>query len=178
MLKKNISYSTIKITDIVTLYSCRREGKNMEPVIWIWLALLIVFIVFELSTTSLTTIWFAGGALVALILALVKAPLWAQIVVFIVVSLLLLFFTRPLLTKVLKVGTTKTNVDSLIGQRAKVIVEIDNDKEMGYAVVNGQEWTARSENDSDVIPEDEMVEIVGISGVKLIVKRLSRGKVD
>ncbi len=143
----------------------------MDPIIWIWLGLLVVFIVFELATTSLTTIWFAGGALIALILAIAGAPLPVQIVLFVVVSLVLLFFTRPLLTKVFKVGTTKTNVESLVGMKAKVIVEIDNNKDMGYAVVNGQEWTARAADDSDVIPEETMVEIVGISGVKLIVKR-------
>ncbi|MGN0375407.1 MAG: NfeD family protein [Butyrivibrio sp.] len=143
-----------------------------NPFIWIWLGLVVVFIIFEVCTTSLTTIWFAGGAMLSFILALLKAPLWTQITAFVVVSVLLLIFTRPLVEKVLKVGTSKTNIDSLIGQKAKVLVEINNDKDMGFAVVNGQEWTARAEDGSEIIPEDALVEIVAISGVKLIVKKI------
>ena len=143
-----------------------------NPFIWIWLGLVVVFIIFEVCTTSLTTIWFAGGAMLSFILALLKAPLWTQITAFVVVSVLLLIFTRPLVEKVLKVGTSKTNIDSLIGQKAKVLVEINNDKDMGFAVVNGQEWTARAEDGSEIIPEDSIVEIVAISGVKLIVKKI------
>ena len=132
----------------------------MDFIVWIWLGLLVLFIVFELITTSLTTIWFAGGALVAFVMALVELPVWAQIVAFFVVSIVLLIFTRPFLTKFLKVGGEKTNVDSLIGQTARVIVDINNN-----------DWTARAENDNDIIPKDTLVEIVGVSGVKLIVRR-------
>lgn len=143
----------------------------MDFIVWIWLGLLVLFIVFELITTSLTTIWFAGGALVAFVMALVELPVWAQIVAFFVVSIVLLIFTRPFLTKFLKVGGEKTNVDSLIGQTARVIVDINNNDSIGYALVGGQEWTARAENDKDIIPKDTLVEIVGVSGVKLIVRR-------
>lgn len=146
----------------------------MGPVVWVWLAAVIIFVVAEMITTSLTTIWFAGGAFVAFIMSLFKAPLWAEILVFLVVSMLLLIVTRPLLTKVFKTGETKTNIDSLIGMKAKVIVEINNCQEVGYAILNGQEWTARSVDDDDIIREDEMVEVVGISGVKLIVRRINK----
>lgn len=142
-----------------------------NPFIWIWLVLTIVLIIFEVCTTGLTSIWFAAGGVVAFILALVKAPIWAQIVAFVVVSVLLLIFTRPLVQKVLKVGENKTNLDSLIGKSAKVTTEINNNKGIGNAVVNGQEWTARAADDSEIIPEGTMVEIVNIIGVKLIVKR-------
>lgn len=145
----------------------------MEPIVWIWLAAVVVFAVAEMATTSLTTIWFAGGALVAFIMSLFDAPLWAEIVAFLVVSVVMLIFTRPVLTKVFKTGEVKTNVEGLIGTRAKVIVSIDNSQEIGYAVVNGQEWTARSADD-DIIPENEIVEVVGISGVKLIVRRINK----
>lgn len=143
----------------------------MDFIVWIWLGLLVLFIVFELITTSLTTIWFAGGALVAFVMALVGLPVWAQIAAFFVVSIVLLIFTRPFLTKFLKVGGEKTNVDSLIGQTARVIVDINNNDSIGYALVGGQEWAARAENDNDIIPKDTLVEIVGVSGVKLIVRR-------
>ena len=142
-----------------------------NPFIWIWLVLTIVLIIFEVCTTGLTSIWFAAGGVVAFILALVKAPIWAQIVAFVVVSVLLLIFTRPLVQKVLKVGENKTNLDSLIGKSAKVTTEINNNKGIGNAVVNGQEWTARAADDSEIIPEGTMVEIVNITGVKLIVKK-------
>ena len=144
----------------------------MDTIVWVWLALLVVFVVFELVTTSLTTIWFAGGSLVAFIMAMLKAPVWTQILVFFVVSVVLLIFTRPVLTKVLKVGSARTNVDSLIGQKARVIVGINNNEAIGYALVCGQEWTARAEDDDDIIPEGTIVEVVRVSGVKLIVKRV------
>lgn len=144
-----------------------------NPFIWIWLALTIIMIIVEVCTTGLTSIWFAAGGVIAFILALLKAPVWAQIVVFVVVSVLLLIFTRPLVEKILKVGDNKTNLDSLIGRKAKVTTEINNNMGSGCAVVNGLEWTARAENDSDIIPEDTMVEILKISGVKLIVKRVN-----
>lgn len=148
----------------------------MEYVVWIWLGLLVLLIIFELVTTSLTTIWFAGGALVSFIMAMFKAPLWTQIAAFFAVSIVLLIFTRPVFTKILKIGGAKTNVDGLIGQRARVISEINNNESAGYAVVGGQEWTARAQNDSDIIPENTIVEIVGVSGVKLIVKRAETGE--
>ena len=144
----------------------------MNPEVWVWLGIMVVLIVFELCTTSLTTIWFAGGAFVALIMALFNLPLWAEIVAFVVVSVVVLVFTRPLVDKVLKVGKAKTNVDSLIGMKAKVIVEINNSEDVGYVVVNGQEWSARSQND-EVIPDNSMVEIVEVTGVKLIVKGIN-----
>lgn len=142
-----------------------------NPFIWIWLVLTIILIIFEVCTTGLTSIWFAAGGVVAFILSLLKAPIWAQIIAFVVVSVLLLIFTRPLVQKVLKVGENKTNLDSLIGKSAKVITEIDNNKGTGNAVVNGQEWTARSADDSEIIPEGTIVEVVNITGVKLIVKK-------
>ncbi len=144
-----------------------------NPFIWIWLALTILCIILEVCTTSLTTIWFAAGGVVAFILALFNAPVWAQITVFVVVSVLLLIFTRPFVERVLKVGDNKTNLDSLIGANAKVTIEINNNMNSGCAVVNGQEWTARAESDSEVIPEGTMVKIVSITGVKLIVRKIN-----
>ncbi len=148
----------------------------MEPVIWIWLGVLVVFVLFEFVTPSLTTIWFAGGALVAFIMALCRLPLWAQILAFLVVSLVLLFFTRPVFTKIFKIGSDKTNVEGLIGKKARVFEEIDNNRPSGGAVVGGQEWTARAGEDAEVIPEGAIVEIVAISGVKLIVRRIAGGE--
>lgn len=143
----------------------------MEYLVWGWLGALILFIIIEIATTSLTTIWFAGGSLAAFLANVLNAPLWLQIVLFIVVSLVLLIFTRPIMLKAMKSGELKTNVDSLIGKQAKVTENISNIDDTGTAVVNGQEWTARNVVPGEVIETGEIVEIVEISGVKLIVKK-------
>ncbi len=143
----------------------------MEYLVWGWLGALILFIIIEIATTSLTTIWFAGGSLAAFLANVLNAPLWLQIVLFIVVSLVLLIFTRPIMLKAMKSGELKTNVDSLIGKQAKVTENISNIDDTGAAVVNGQEWTARNVVPGEVIEAGEIVEIVEISGVKLIVKK-------
>lgn len=143
----------------------------MEYLVWGWLGALILFIIIEIATTSLTTIWFAGGSLAAFLANVLNAPLWLQIVLFIVVSLVLLIFTRPIMLKAMKSSELKTNVDSLIGKRAKVTENISNIDDTGTAVVNGQEWTARNVVPGEVIEAGEIVEIVEISGVKLIVKK-------
>ena len=140
-----------------------------NPFIWIWLGLVIVFCIFEACTTSLTTIWFAGGAMVAFVLALFKVPEWIQMVVFVVVSVALLVLTRSFVMKILKVGTAKTNIDSLIGQKATVIADIDNSKDTGMVVVKGQKWSAKSKEFDLVIPEGTIVEVTEVVGVKLIV---------
>ncbi|MDD3339747.1 MAG: NfeD family protein [Lachnospiraceae bacterium] len=140
----------------------------MNPII-IWLILLVVLVIVELITVGLTTIWFAGGALVAMIAAVFGAPLYIQIILFLVVSAALLIFTRPLAMKYMNKSRTKTNVDSLMGKRAVVTAAIDNLKGTGQVVVNGLEWTARSKNENQRFQKDEIVNIVAVNGVKLIV---------
>ena len=144
----------------------------MEPMVWVWLGITVALLVFEICTTSLTSIWFAAGSLTAFVLSLFNLPLWVQIIAFVVVSVVLLIFTRPLVEKVLKVGKAKTNIDELIGKHARVLVEIDNKKGVGYVSVDGKEWSARASEDNVIIPEDAIVEILEISGVKLIVKKI------
>lgn len=136
-----------------------------------WLAFFIILLVIEILTLGLTTIWFAGGALVAFIACLLGAGLGLQIALFAVVSVVLLFFTRPLALKYLNKRTTKTNVESLIGKTAKVTVPIDNYQGVGAAMLNGLEWTARSVKDEETIAAGTLVTVVEISGVKLIVKK-------
>ena len=138
--------------------------------IMVWLILLIVFVVIEVFTLGLTTIWFAGGALVAMLAALLNAPVWLQICVFVIVSLVLLFFTRPIAVKYFNKDRIKTNVESLVGKPAIVISEIDNLQGIGQVMVNGQEWTARSCEDSEKIQVGAVVTVIAINGVKLIVK--------
>lgn len=147
-----------------------RKGKINMLAVFLWLLAAAVFIIIELVTLGLTSIWFAGGAIIAGIGAAFNIGFIGQLLLFAVVSVLLLIFTRPWATKHMMNRTVKTNVDSLIGKQAQVKEEIDNKKGQGTAVINGQEWMARSENDDNIIPVGTNVTIQRISGVKLIVK--------
>lgn len=141
----------------------------MSSMITIWLIVFVVLVIIEIITMGLTTIWFAGGALVATLAAAVRAPLWVQIVLFLAVSALLLFFTRPVAVKYFNKDRVRTNVESLIGQQAIVISEINNLQGIGQVTVNGQEWSARSTDEEAAIPVGCVVIIERVSGVKLIV---------
>lgn len=141
----------------------------MEEVAF-WLILLIICIGIEVATMGLTTIWFAGGALAAIFAAVVGAPIWLQAVIFIVVSLLLLFFTRPVAVKYFNKDRVKTNVESMVGRQAIVISEIDNLQGIGQVTVSGQEWSARSADEKVRIAVGAVVTVVAINGVKLIVR--------
>lgn len=135
-----------------------------------WLALFIVLIVIEILTMGLTTIWFAGGALIALLLAFAGFGLPVQIAVFIIVSIILLLLTRPIAVKYFNTERQKTNAESLIGQQALVLADVDTLHASGLVKVNGQEWSAKTEESDGFIPKDSIVSIEGIQGVKLIVK--------
>lgn len=136
----------------------------------VWLVFLIVCIVVELLTMGLTTVWFAGGALIAGIVTLCHAPLWLQIILFLAVSVILLCFTRPVAVKYFNKDRIKTNVESLIGRQAIVISEISNLEGIGQVTVGGQEWTARSKDENAQIPVGTVVIVRAINGVKLIVE--------
>ena len=136
----------------------------------IWMALVIIFLVVELVTVGLTTIWLAGGALVAFILAAVGADLWIQLVAFFVVSFVLIYFTRPFAVKYLNPRRTRTNSEELIGGIVKVTDRIDNRAAEGTALAKGLEWSARAVSDDMTIEKDTLVKVVRIEGVKLIVE--------
>ncbi|MBE5971758.1 MAG: NfeD family protein [Lachnoclostridium sp.] len=141
-----------------------------------WLVVIVVFVAIELNTMALTTIWFAGGALAAFFTAYAGFSVKVQLVIFLIVSLILLIFTRPFASKFINKGTVKTNADGLIGKKARVTAEINNQLSQGAAVVGGQEWTARTEDDEAVIPAGSIVLIKEIRGVKLIVELLKEEK--
>ena len=136
----------------------------------IWLAVLFVCIVVEVGTLGLATIWFAGGALVAAILAMINAPLWAQVIAFFLVSILLLIFTRPVAVRYFNKNRAKTNIDSLMGKEAIVVSEIDNLQGIGRVQVDGKEWTARTIANGITIPVGTVVIVNKIDGVKLLVE--------
>lgn len=145
----------------------------MNP-IYVWLIALVVFIVIEIATMGLTTIWFAGGALIALVLALVDVSFYVQLAAFLVISIVLLVCTRSLAMKFFNGKRVKTNVDSIIGKQAIVLAEIDNLKEEGQVILNGMEWSARAYENGTVIPVGAVVEVKEVQGVKLMV--MEKGK--
>ena len=140
----------------------------------LWLVAFGVLLLIEILTLGLTTIWFAAGALAAFLMAVLSLSFMVQTIVFIAVSALLLIFTRPIMTKHLNAKTTKTNAESLVGEKARVLIPVNNLKSEGQVMVNGMEWTARSTKDEVTFVKDEMVRIVGISGVKLIIEKLNK----
>ena len=139
----------------------------MECIIWIVLA--IIFAVAEIITVGLTSIWFAGGALVATLASLMHLPVALQVILFLAVSALLLYFTRPLAVKYFNKDRVRTNAESLVGRQAIVISEIDNLQGIGQVNVGGMEWSARSNRDDVPLPVGAVVIVLAIDGVKLIV---------
>ena len=135
----------------------------------IWLVVLAILLVIEFLTLGLTTVWFAGGALIAFLVSLAGGPLWLQLLLFIAVSVVLLLFTRPLAMKYLNKDVQKTNVDSIPGQKGIVTDTIDNLKAEGQVTIQGMEWTARAKN-GNTIEKGKVVRVTAVEGVKLIVE--------
>lgn len=137
---------------------------------WFWIIMLAFCVAMEAVTTSLVAIWFIPAALVAMILSFFSVPWYWQWLAFVLVGLALVLATRPLCRKFLQKRKPRTNADSAVGQKCLVTEEINNRQETGEVKLNGLKWSARAENDEAVIPVGAEVEVVEISGVKLIVK--------
>ena len=136
----------------------------------VWLIAMIALLVVEGLVPGLISIWFALGALAALVSALLHAPLWLQIVWFLVVSIAALALTRPLAKKYINSKTQPTNADMLIGRECLVRENIDNVLGTGAVSVDGKVWTARTESDDTKAQEGSRAVVVRIEGVKIIVK--------
>ena len=141
----------------------------------IWLVLLILFAIVEGATVGLVSIWFAAGALVALLTTFFTANIWIQITLFLLVSLVTMVIVRPLARKYVFPTVVPTNADRVIGHQAVVTEDIDNLSAKGVAVVFGVAWTARSET-GDPIPKGTTVLVKRIDGVKLFVAPVQNGK--
>lgn len=139
----------------------------------IWGIMFLVLVIVEFATLGLTTIWFAAGALLAVLLSAVGLPLWVQIAVFVIVSLLLLYFTRPIAIKYFNNERMKTNAESLVGENGIVIEPIQNLQEQGTVLINGMQWSARTAQDGIAVNRDTLVRVLRIEGVKLIVEPYS-----
>lgn len=143
----------------------------VENTALIWLGLFIILIVIELFTVGLTTIWFAGGALTAMIADIFGADILAQILLFLAVSCVLLIFTRPWAMKHLNQKRVRTNYESEIGKIIKLTEKVDNRNQTGKSIVDGQEWTVRSKDDREILEEGALAKVIAVSGVKLIVEK-------
>lgn len=135
-----------------------------------WLIALVAFLVIEGVTVTLVCIWFAGGALIGMLAAALHAPIWLQVLLFLLVSIILLVYTRPIAMKYFNKNREKTNVSGVIGKQAIVVDEINNLQGLGKVTVGGQEWTARSVAEDQIIPVGTVVVVEEIKGVKLMVR--------
>jgi len=151
-------------------------GTGFVPIHWLWVALTVLFAIIEVFTLGLTTIWFAIAALVMVFLSFLHIPLVSQVLIFLAISAVLLFYTRPIAVKKLKIGKVKTNVDSLIGKCALVTKKI-TEFDRGEVKINGLIWTARTE-DGSTLTEGSKCEIVRIEGVQAIVRIYNENKDD
>lgn len=146
----------------------------MEWLIFLWLGIIILTIVLEATSYDLISIWFSAGALVSMILAIIDTTTkleinWvAQVLVFVIVSLILILSLRPVTKKYLKRIDVKTNIDTIVGKHGIVVDAIESG-ERGTVKVDGVIWTAISNDD---VLSDEKVEILAIEGNKLIVKAI------
>ena len=143
------------------------KGGADEVMTAIWLGALVVFGIAEAATAGLVSIWFVGGSAVAMVFSAFGAPLWLQMLLFLVVSVLLLIATRPLARK-MRGKIVPTNADRVLHHLARVTETVDNVRGTGAIYIDGKTWTARSE-DGSVLAKDTTVEVVHIEGVKLFV---------
>ncbi len=140
------------------------------PVYILWLGAVIALVAIEAATMGLTCIWFAIGALGALIVSLLGLTLPIQIAAFVLLSALSLILLKPFVRKHLHVHKTPTNADRVIGRHGVVTEDVDNNAPSGLVNVDGQVWTARAACETQKLPRGTRVAVREIAGVKLIVE--------
>jgi len=145
---------------------------EMNPMVFVWLVAVIVILGVEISTVTLTSIWFAAGALAAMLVAMFTGNFVVQIIAFLIVAFGLLYATKPWSKKFIDTKKENTNADRAIGQEVRVLERVSNLDQTGRAIVHGMEWTVRTEDDNIIIEQGELVRVVRIAGVKLIVERV------
>ncbi|MCR5100432.1 MAG: NfeD family protein [Butyrivibrio sp.] len=143
-----------------------------ENLTLLWLIVCVALAIIELITFGLVTIWFAFGALVACLASLAGIPLMAQLILFIIVSIVVMILVRPLATKYVNSRVVKTNIDAAIGKQVAVTQKIDNSAGSGKVTMEGSNWNAVSQNDSETFEIGDWVEVVKVEGTKLFVKAL------
>lgn len=144
---------------------------QINPYVLGWLIAVVVFLVVELSTVTLTSIWFAAGALAAMLVAMFGGNSIIQIIAFLIVAFSLLYATKPFAKRFIDTKKVSTNADRAIGQKVRVLERVSNLDQTGRAIVLGQEWTVRTDDDNMIIEQGELVRVLRIAGVKLIVEK-------
>ena len=145
---------------------------EMSPFVFVWLVAVILFLGVEISTVTLTSIWFAAGALAAMLVAMFNGNLIVQVIAFSLVAISLLYATKPWAKKFIDTKKVSTNADRAIGEEVRVVERVSNLDQTGKAIVHGMEWTVRTEDDNIIIEQGELVRVLRITGVKLIVERV------
>jgi membrane protein implicated in regulation of membrane protease activity len=146
----------------------------METWMWaIWLAVFVLALIIEAVGTDLVSIWFAAGALVALIVSLIPnaVPWWGELIIFLVISTACLLCLRPLVHKYLRRDLTNSNIDEMKGKKGLLVEKIDL-LHQGVCKINDVRWTAIATDDKTKIPAGSIVEVLAVSGNKLIVKKV------
>ena len=142
-----------------------------------WLIIAGLFFVGEIFTLGFLIFWFGIGALFAMIVSFFTTNIIIQTTVFLITSTIFILATKPLVKKFVDVKKTNTNVFSIIGKKALVIKDIDPIHSSGQIQLNGEVWSAETEND-EIIKEGSEVEVLKINGVKAIVKLVESEKVE
>lgn len=135
-----------------------------------WILAIIIFLAMEATTAALVSIWFAGGAVAALIASLFGASILVQILLFLVVSVACVIVLRNVAVKNFERKKADTNLDRIIGQSVIITQTVNNTTREGTASINDVEWKVKSEND-EVILAGETATVTAIEGVKLVVKK-------
>lgn len=137
---------------------------------WVWIGVIVLAVIVEIMTDNLVSIWFVPAAVVTTILDFAGLEWIWQLLIFLVISLAGIFCVRRFITKRMKIGNEKTNIEAIIGEKCVVTERVDNYAGCGQARVHGQIWSARGCNDDDVFEVGEVLRIVAIEGVKIICK--------
>lgn len=141
----------------------------MDWTMVLWFALLLIFLVVEAACAiHLVSIWFAAGSLVALIASFFGAPLWLEILLFLVISSVMVALFWPFIQKFLNPKVEKTNVEAIVGTEGYVTADIDNVSAAGQVKLGAMEWTARSTSGQS-ISKGTLVKVDKIEGVKAFV---------
>lgn len=143
----------------------------MEAYLWIiWLSIFVLAIIIEAITSDLTSIWFAGGAMIALIISFIPGVAWwIQVIVFIVISTVMILGLRPVAKKLLKTNITNSNIDEMAGKKGIMLKGYD-ELNHGEVKINDVVWTAIGADESKAIPQGTKVVVVAVNGNKLIVR--------
>lgn len=138
----------------------------------IWLILSGIFLIIEIINVGFLVFWFSVGALITVLASFFVHDAISQTAIFVISSTILLFATKPFVNKFLPKGpSTKTNSSGIEGKIGKVTIDIDPIESKGQVKVNGELWSAKSENNTFIAKDTEII-IEKIEGVKTIVKPL------